>query len=224
MSYIKLDRKMLEWEWFGDPMTSHLWIYMLLKANHEEKHWQGICVPEGCLLTSVQRMSNETGMSVQQTRTAIRKLESTNEISRKTTNNYTLIRVNKWKEYQTGNKQATRNTTVQATTPKEVKEDKNIVHSSCIYGHFQKPTIDEVRAYCKERNNGVDSDRWFNYYEANGWKVGKNAMKDWKAAVRTWEKNSPKKHTENLPTYDTSANKEMSVEEEEELLTLMGKI
>lgn len=53
---------------------------------------------------------------------------------------------------------------------------------------FAKPTLDEVKAYCQERNNGVDAEKWYNYYSANGWKVGKNPMKDWKAAVRTWER------------------------------------
>lgn len=53
---------------------------------------------------------------------------------------------------------------------------------------FVKPTESEVMAYCKERGNGVDATKFCSYYEANGWKVGKNPMKDWKAAVRTWER------------------------------------
>ena len=54
-------------------------------------------------------------------------------------------------------------------------------------GRFIPPTIEQVIEYCRERNNGVNPVKWFNYYTANGWKVGKNPMKDWKAAVRTWE-------------------------------------
>lgn len=53
---------------------------------------------------------------------------------------------------------------------------------------FKKPTEIEVKEYCKERKNTVDADKFINYYESNGWKVGKNSMKDWKAAVRNWEK------------------------------------
>ena len=53
---------------------------------------------------------------------------------------------------------------------------------------FTKPTLEEVQAYCQERNKGVDAQRWYDYYSSNGWKVGKNPMKDWKAAVRTWER------------------------------------
>ena len=54
---------------------------------------------------------------------------------------------------------------------------------------FTKPTLEEVRAYCQERKNGVNPEKFVDYYDSNGWKVGKNPMKDWKAAVRTWEKN-----------------------------------
>ena len=53
---------------------------------------------------------------------------------------------------------------------------------------FVKPTLEQVRAYCLERGKGVDAQKWYDYYSANGWKVGKNPMKDWKAAVRTWER------------------------------------
>lgn len=51
------------------------------------------------------------------------------------------------------------------------------------------PTREQVHEYCRERNNNVDPDRFYDYYESNGWMVGKHKMKDWKAAVRTWERN-----------------------------------
>jgi hypothetical protein len=52
---------------------------------------------------------------------------------------------------------------------------------------FIKPTIQEVRDYCKERKNSVNPSRFVDFYEAKGWKIGKNTMKDWRSAVRTWE-------------------------------------
>lgn len=52
---------------------------------------------------------------------------------------------------------------------------------------FVKPTVEEIEAYCEERDNGIDPEYFFNYYEGNGWKVGKNPMKDWHATIRTWE-------------------------------------
>lgn len=53
---------------------------------------------------------------------------------------------------------------------------------------FIKPTIEDVKQYCLERNNNIDAENFVDYYNSNGWKVGKNPMKDWKAAIRTWEK------------------------------------
>ena len=58
---------------------------------------------------------------------------------------------------------------------------------------FVKPTINEIQDYCIERNNNVNAEHFFDYYESNGWKVGKNSMKDWKAAVRTWERSEYRK-------------------------------
>lgn len=52
------------------------------------------------------------------------------------------------------------------------------------------PSLQEVIDYCNERKNNVDANKWFDYYTSNGWKVGKNHMKDWKAAVRTWERSN----------------------------------
>lgn len=54
---------------------------------------------------------------------------------------------------------------------------------------FKPPTVEEVREYCKSRNNSVDAETFVDFYSSKGWFVGKNKMKDWKAAVRTWERN-----------------------------------
>lgn len=68
---------------------------------------------------------------------------------------------------------------------------------------FVKPSIDEIRAYCEARGNGIDAGEFFDHYEANGWVIGKTPMKDWKASVRTWERKrangqaqKPAKHEE----------------------------
>ena len=57
---------------------------------------------------------------------------------------------------------------------------------------FSKPTVEEVKAYCSERKNNVDAEKFCDFYESKGWKVGKEPMKDWKASVRTWEKGDKK--------------------------------
>ena len=80
---------------------------------------------------------------------------------------------------------------------KELEKDKEIekeIHSSAKSTttkrkRFEKPTLSQITQYCLERNNCVNAEQFYDYYESNGWKVGKNAMKDWKACVRTWERN-----------------------------------
>lgn len=73
---------------------------------------------------------------------------------------------------------------------------------------FTPPTVDEVRTYCAEKGYVLDADRFVDYYTSNGWRVGKNPMKDWKAAVRTWNsKDSPKANSANqMPSYGGDEN------------------
>ena len=73
------------------------------------------------------------------------------------------------------------------TLPDTVK-DKDKVKDKV--KRFVKPKVVDIAEYCIERNNYIDAQKFYDYYSSNGWRVGKNAMKDWKAAVRTWEKNT----------------------------------
>ena len=79
----------------------------------------------------------------------------------------------------------------------EIEKEKEI-HSSAKSTttkrkRFEKPTLSEIKAYCIERGNKVDAQHFFDYYESNGWRVGKNSMKNWQAAVRTWERSEYRK-------------------------------
>ncbi len=87
-------------------------------------------------------------------------------------------------------------------TPQERKgeERKGEDNISCVRPPVKKfipPTIEEVKVYCSERGNNVNPEQFVSYYTANGWKVGKNPMKDWKAAVRTWENNGYSNNSKN---------------------------
>ena len=62
---------------------------------------------------------------------------------------------------------------------------------------FTPPTVEQVREYCAARGNNVDAQSFVDFYESKGWMIGKNAMKDWRAAVRTWEKNERKSAKQN---------------------------
>ena len=70
------------------------------------------------------------------------------------------------------------------------EEDKSKSNGNARTARFTPPTFEEVSAYCSERRNGIDAQRFIDFYASKGWKVGQTPMKDWKAAVRTWEQRS----------------------------------
>lgn len=92
-----------------------------------------------------------------------------------------------------------------STNNKEINNNKLLFTKK----NFKKPTLDEVQQYCSERKNDISAEKFIDYYESNGWKVGRNSMKDWKATVRNWEKNQQEKQN-NVKTY--KSNYEISQE------------
>ena len=83
--------------------------------------------------------------------------------------------------------------------------------------NFKKPTLEEIQAYCKERDNEVDAEYFLDYYESKGWMIGKNHMKDWKAAIRTWERNRPSNQKkEEVPEWFNEEVKPESITKEEQ--------
>lgn len=85
-----------------------------------------------------------------------------------------------------------------STNNKEINNNKLLFTKKV----FKKPTLAEVQEYCLERNNHINAEKFIDYYNSNGWKVGRNSMKDWKATIRNWEKNQQEK-TDNIKTYQS---------------------
>lgn len=85
----------------------------------------------------------------------------------------------------------------------KIRLDKNNIEEKEIYKEKErkKPTLEEVREYCKERNNNVDAESFIDFYESKDWMIGKNKMKDWKAAVRTWEKRKQPQREATIPKW-----------------------
>lgn len=193
--YIKFWRSFLKWEWYDDINTKVLFLHCLLSANYEEKYWRNKLVKRGSFVTSLNKLSIETGLSVQMVRTSLNKLISTGELTKQTFQDFSIITVNNWGNFQDTNTQstgkstgiATSRATGVATTTKEDKEYKNI-RSNNIH-MFVPPTLEEVEAYVKEKGYHFEAETFIAFYESNGWKVGKNPMKNWKSACVTWEKN-----------------------------------
>lgn len=124
--WIKLHRKILDWEWYTDAPVRILFEHLLLTANYEDKRWKGITIKRGQKVTSRQHLAEETGLTEQQVRTALAKLKSTQNITSKTTNKYTLITIENYELYQSYNDFATNKVTnEQPTNNHNIKKKKN---------------------------------------------------------------------------------------------------
>ncbi len=130
-TYIKLYRKITDWEWYTDVNTCKLFIHILLRASATGRRFRGEEVPIGSFTTSIEILASETGLTTRQVRTALDKLKKTGEITAKTTNKFTQILVIKWGDYQSfvevNDKQVTNERQTddkQMTTIKESKESK----------------------------------------------------------------------------------------------------
>jgi len=134
--FIKIHRRLLEWEWSDNPNVLSAFLHCLILANWEDKKWRGNTVKRGSFVTSISKFAAVTGLSVRQTRTAFDKLQATNEINVIGTTQFTVIEVVKYDKYQglntdddkrmTNERQANGQTDdKQMTTTKNSKKSKN---------------------------------------------------------------------------------------------------
>lgn len=132
--WIKVHRKLVDWEWYNDINVKVVFLHLLLTANHKEKQWKGQTILRGQKLTSIEHLADDVGLTIQQTRTALKKLKSTHEITIKTTNKNTLITIEKFNNYQfeidEDNKQNNKQfnnliTNNQQTNNKQITTNKN---------------------------------------------------------------------------------------------------
>lgn len=180
--WIKIHRQILEWEWYSDNNAFRVFMHLILKANHKDKRFKGIELKAGSVVTSRDILAIETGLSVRQIRTALDKLKTTNEVTIKTSSKGTIIQVVNYEKYQIATSETTNERPAndqQTTSNKNIKKERSI---------FKAPSFDELTAFCLEHNLDLSINDFLNYYDSNGWMVGKNKMKDWKATARRWSK------------------------------------
>ena len=134
--WIKIYRKFSDWEWFKISEMVHIFIFLLVNANHKDNLWRGIEIKRGQILTGLKSLNEKTGISIQTLRTCLKRLEKTQEINIQSTNKYSIITICNYDSYQDEinnsnkqlNKQLTRNqqtTKKQLTTNNNDKNDKN---------------------------------------------------------------------------------------------------
>jgi hypothetical protein len=102
--WIKIYRKLLDWEWYSDIKTRSLFIHMLLIANHEDAKWRGIEIKKGSFISSLGNLSQSSGLTIRELRTALTKLKSTSEVTSYGHAEYTMFTVVNYSEYQSSDK------------------------------------------------------------------------------------------------------------------------
>ena len=114
--WISLYRKFLDWQWYDYPTVKIVFLHCLLSANHKPAKWRDLTIKRGQLITSYEKLAAHNGLSIQQVRTAIEKLQSTNEITYKSTSRYSIITIKNYNLYQDSNIQKTETNNKRATT------------------------------------------------------------------------------------------------------------
>lgn len=202
--YVKLWRKSIDGGWLSNHKLWAFWCWCLMKATHKEFDlvvgYKQVHLMPGEFVFGLRKAAKELKISVQSIRTLLEFLKKTQNLTIKSTHLFSIITIINWDTYQSQENEIntpinTRVTHCQHTgnNKQECKELKNVKNN--IEGDesphprksFVKPNLTEVTDYCRERHNTVSPQVFLNHYESNGWMVGKNKMKDWKAAVRTWE-------------------------------------
>lgn len=139
--FIKMHRKMVDWDWYKDPNTFRVFVHLLLSASYKETEFRGHKIKPGQVVCGRKQLAEELGVGEQTIRTALNHLISTNEITIKPTNKFSIITIKKWGKYQgvesetnqQTNQQSNQrltNKTAKSNHIQEYKEDKNIYRGS----------------------------------------------------------------------------------------------
>ncbi len=206
IGYVKLYRKMQLKGWYKNSKYVHLWVHILLRANHKQNEfmWNNeiIIIKEGQFITGRKQLSDETGLAESTIEKILKIFEKEHQIEQQKTTKFRLITVINWKEYQSKEQQKeqqrnNRGTTEeqQSDTNKNDKNENNDKNEKKKEVAFAPPSLEEVKKYTEERKNSVNPQNFIDFYSSKGWMIGKNKMKDWRAAVRTWEGRETKEST-----------------------------
>ena len=174
--FIKVYRKLLDWEWYTDINTKTLFIHCLLRANWKAGSWKGIEYEAGEFITSLPRISAETGLSIQQARTALEHLELTGEITSRITDKVTgkkyrdkrVITVNNWDNYQGDNRQSNSQINSQSNSKSTDNQQTTTQSSNNRYKNIKniKEEKNKEKEINKEKESAdLDADDWWNSLE-----------------------------------------------------------
>ncbi len=179
--HIKLDRKILSWEWYNDINTCRLFIHLLLTANYANGNWQGRSINRGELITGLHKLSEKTGLTMRQTRTSLNKLKTTGEITINSTNKFSTITICNYDSYQsnkkhndnqidTPNANERQTNDKQTTTNNKNKNNKEEEYNNRGAGGFAPPTPPQVSGfnYLPDGRSYIEPTIFFTKADFNG--------------------------------------------------------
>jgi hypothetical protein len=214
IGWVKIHRRLLEKAWYTKTDYAHLWLHLILKATHQPKQFwfngESMVISSGQFVTGRKKLSAETGIHESKIERILKCFETEQQIEQQKTTVNRLISICNWSEYQDDEQPIEQQTNNKRTTSEQrlntYKNDKNIkndkkegtvalaqpyVIPEAKQKRFIQPELDELKTYFLEnRSTALEAEKFYSYYMANGWKVGRNPMKDWKHAVSGWIKRS----------------------------------
>lgn len=215
IGWIKLHRKLRDWQWYDDHNATRLLIHLLITVNYEDKKWRDILIKAGSIVTSWEHLSKDCGLSLRQTRTSMQKLENSGEVTRYVTNKYQLITLVKWEDLQSNDRQSTEyltshrqsNDKPSTTTKedKEIKETKNSIDSRKLkFATTLKPFEvkygkDMLNAFYKYWTEPNKSNTKFRYELEKTWSLDRR--------LETWSRNDKNFQ----PTQNNNQPKKISI-------------
>lgn len=239
--YIKLHRSLVNWRYFTSPNYLLVWIYLLLEAKHKPQKWKDKTIEKGQLVTSVQRISEATGISVRKVRTILNNLKG-EELTIKSTNKYSLITILNYAQYQYSELKSDKQTDNQLTNKcqtnvkqmsntlynkndKNDKKEKKYIYKGSVElvaalndfeemrKKIKKPLTDRAKQQIVKKLNEISND------EETQIKVLEQSI------TNCWLSVYPLKEVrqDKVSVYDSSLNKNINEQEEEELLKMLGK-
>lgn len=197
--YIKLFRQIVDSDiWKIKPFSEgQAWIDLLCITNFEKgfiktKNGQIITLNRGDCGYSMLTLSERWGWSRGKTKRFLDFLTEQQMIQQKMYGKHTVLLISNFEKYQMRTTNDTTNDTTNGQQTDTIKKNKEEKEEKKL---FIVPKVEEIKKYCNERNNKINPLQFYDYYQSKGWMIGKNKMKDWQAAVRTWEQknkaNSP---------------------------------